>query len=153
MTTCHANLLLLFISAVVTKLIHLGVHKCNCNYLILSVTIDLILNIKLFVTIHKAEWVIHGNLNLVLFCFLFSDLRLFLISLGQVKSVLMAFTACPFWWSNTALLFWESSPSKHDSKDHVQWNAVPKFLHNKTSDLFENGDTMSCEISGWSMVV
>ena len=142
MTTCHANLLLLFISAVVTKLLHLGVHKFNwknhghlaaphslfffqyknnyCNYPILPVTIDLIPNIKLFATIHKAEWVILGNLNLVLFCFLFSDLRLFFIFLGQVKSVLMAFTACPFWWSNTALLFWESSPSKHDWNDHVQ---------------------------------
>ena len=40
--------------------------------------------------------VVHGDLKLVLFCFLFSHLKLLLIFLGQVKSVLMAFTACPF---------------------------------------------------------
>lgn len=96
--------------------------------------------------------VVHGDLKPVLFCFLFSDLRLLLIFLGPVKSVLMAFTACPFWWSNTALLLRESSPPKHDSKDHVQWNAPPKFLHDKISDLFENSATMCCEKSGWSMV-
>ena len=83
--------------------------------------------------IHKV------NLNVVLFCFLFSDLGLFLIFLGQVKRVLMAFTACPFWWSIAAkLLLWESSPPKHDSKDHVQCNAP---LHGKISNLFENGAT------------
>ena len=55
-------------------------------------------NTKLIAIIHKAQrlMVINSNLNLVLFCFLFSDLRLFLIFLGWVKSVLCSFHSLSF---------------------------------------------------------
>lgn len=79
----------------------------------------------------------------------FSDLRLFLVFLGQ-KCFHALSTACPHWWSNTVLSFWESSSPKHDTKD-VQWNALPELLHAKISTLFGNGATMCYAITGWSM--